>query len=100
MLHGASGVVSVLSNVCPHISVQIFEACRDGQFKKAVDLYSKVKNFVEILFCESNPIPTKFLVSQIFSADTEPRLPLLKLSSANQAKVMEEFGRIKELGVL
>ena len=86
---GGSGVISVLSNVCPIETTAMVRAALDGDFDTASDLQCKLQPLVELLFCEVNPIPVKAAMKQIGLDCGECRLPLTQLSAENQEKLMK-----------
>ena len=86
---GGSGVISVLSNVCPIETTAMVRAALDGDFDTASDLQCKLQPLVELLFCEVNPIPVKAAMKQIGLDCGECRLPLTQLSAENKEKLMK-----------
>lgn len=96
--HGASGLVSVLSNVCPKATVELWNACDQGQKEKAQSLFKVLFPFIRTLFVQSNPIPTKFIVSQILGVEMKPRLPLLPLEQGFHQPVLSAYQEVKEQG--
>jgi 4-hydroxy-tetrahydrodipicolinate synthase len=83
MVHGGQGIISVASNVIPDIISYLVTYCLSGDFNKATKLYydHELPQFIEALFCETNPIPAKFMLQKlnIFKTDTM-RLPMTELS--------------------
>ena len=81
MLLGASGVISVFSNLFPKLFVDLVDHCLKGQFEAAKAIHFKAWDLMNYLMVETNPIPIKealFLAGEIRSA--EMRLPLVRLS--------------------
>ena len=62
---GGSGVISVLSNVCPKETVEICDSFFAGDVQKAKDLQLKYLKLINALFCEVNPIPVKCALSKL-----------------------------------
>lgn len=64
MAHGGCGVISVASNVIPHLMSYLVEMCIQNNSTSARHVYydSKLPNFIRLLFCETNPIPVKFML--------------------------------------
>ena len=56
---GADGLISVASNVIPKQMVDMVHAVQNGDIKTAQDLFFKYRPLMEIMFCETNPIPVK-----------------------------------------
>lgn len=89
--HGGCGVISVASNVIPHTISKITNYCLLGNFVQARQLYygSKIPDFVSALFCETNPIPVKYMMMKCgLYKNARMRLPMTELS-APQHKVVD-----------
>ena len=87
---GGSGVVSVLSNICPAEVCAMVNAALDGDMDTATALQLQLQPLTDLLFCEVNPIPVKAAMKYIGFDCGECRLPLCRLSKENR-KRMEEF---------
>lgn len=88
---GGSGVISVLSNVCPEETVAMVDAALDGDFDTAAALQCKLTELIELLFCEVNPIPVKAVMKKIGFDCGGCRLPLCDLSKQNRQKLEQFF---------
>ena len=85
---GASGLISVLSNVDGEILQNLMQAYEEGRVKEAADLNKKMVPLAEAMFVETNPIPVKKAVSLVTGIDCgDPRLPLTPLSEGALAKM-------------
>lgn len=73
---GASGVISVLSNVAPEQTQSMVQAALAGDFDTASDLQIRLLPLTEALFSEVNPIPVKAAMKIIGYDCGECRLPL------------------------
>lgn len=73
---GASGVISVLSNVAPRRTVAVWEAWKRGDASAAARGHASLLPVVRYLFAESNPIPVKAMMSEMGLCRNELRLPL------------------------
>ena len=74
---GASGIISVTSNLLPDLKSQLVHSVFDGDFKTAKNISNHLYAINNILFCESNPIPIKAAMYLSGLLDTlEYRLPL------------------------
>ena len=83
MALGAKGVISVLSNVRPRLTLQMVRACRENDLLAAGQLQTRLMPLIDALFCEVNPIPVKqALAVEGFSIGL-PRLPLTPLSGSH-----------------
>jgi len=89
--HGGCGVISVASNVIPDLMCKVYEGCADGTATKL--FYSlKLPEFINALFCETNPIPVKYLLcyNSTFTNNVL-RLPMTSLSEKLHEQVAEAY---------
>ena len=87
MSMGAKGVISVASNVAPDVVSKLCALCLAGDFPAATALYCRYARLFADLFIEVNPIPVKTAMN-LMGMDVGPlRLPLWKMSEANEAKL-------------
>lgn len=87
---GGVGVISVASNIIPTAMVELTKFCTNGEFEKAKQIREegKLDKFLVELFCESNPIPVKFMLYQCgVYGSYEMRLPLLPLGESKHNEV-------------
>lgn len=87
---GAKGVISVVSNLYPTETTAMVSAALDGDFDSASDLQRRLQPAIELLFCESNPIPIKAAMRCIGFDCGSCRLPLTPMRQENQ-KRLEQF---------
>jgi 4-hydroxy-tetrahydrodipicolinate synthase len=73
---GAAGVISVLSNVAPGLTVRWCAAARNGDVGELRRLNTKLFPVVQALFAETNPIGLKAMMAQMGLLANELRLPL------------------------
>ena len=83
MAVGATGIISVASNVIPAELTKMVKFALDGDFKSARAMHKKYYRFFTDLFIESNPIPVKAALEIIGKGKAEYRLPLCELSAAH-----------------
>lgn len=88
---GGKGVISVLTNVFPKSFVKMYQYFNEGQTVKAQEIHDAVFDFTENLFIESNPCPTKSVLSGLGLCTGELRLPLSQVHSDNAAKIMKSY---------
>lgn len=74
---GASGVISVVGNVCPEKMQDMAMAALDGDFDTAAFLQRQLLPLTEALFREVNPIPVKAAMKCIGYDCGTCRLPLV-----------------------
>lgn len=84
---GASGNISVTSNIAPKAMSQVFELALAGDFDKASEIHDTVKHLHNDLFCESSPQPAKYALYKMGKIGKGIRLPLVWLSEQNQPVV-------------
>lgn len=84
MKAGASGVISVASNVAPKQMVQLTEALLAKDFAKADAIDASLKDLYKNLFIESNPIPGKAAMAQLGLMQNVLRLPLVPASAETE----------------
>jgi 4-hydroxy-tetrahydrodipicolinate synthase len=99
LLGGASGVISVASNVVPATFSQLCQLCAQGQGETAQALDRQLAGLYDFLGVEPNPIPVKALLARL-GIGHGLRLPLLPLSAAHlaQAEAMAALCRRIEPG--
>ena len=79
MSEGFNGVISVAANIIPKICSKIAHLCITKQFQEASELNQKYEALYEVLFCQSNPIPVKWILKQMHLIKSGIRLPLIEL---------------------
>ncbi len=92
--HGASGTVSVLSNVVPKSVVQLVEAVNFARMAETLEIFYDTHELTKALFVESNPIPVKYAVGLILGKDLLPRLPLTPLSEKHHQLLRSEMQKL------
>lgn len=96
---GATGLISVLSNIGGGILQDVMQAYEDGHGREAAKLNARMVPLANAMFIETNPIPVKAAVTLVTGIDAgQPRLPLTPMEPANKAKmvaVLQEYGLVK-----
>ena len=87
MAVGAQGVISVASNVIPREVSRMVSAFARGDAKQASQLHAKFYPVFKDLFLETNPVPVKAALAMMGLIAEEYRLPLVKMSDANRARL-------------
>lgn len=88
---GASGVISVLSNILPRKVSALCEAALDGDFRTAAKLQLDQTALISTLFSDVNPIPVKAGLAMMGLCREELRLPLTPLSGEKREKLKNEM---------
>ncbi len=97
MAVGASGIISVASNIIPADMVKMVKAFSDGDLQTAMELHRRYYCLFRDQFIETNPIPIKAAMAMAGMIAEEYRLPLCELGEANRAKLE---ATLKRCGVL
>ena len=86
MSSGATGVISVASNLVVAPLVQMVQAANNNDYASARELFLKYYPFFKTIFLEPNPVPIKYALKRagIIQSD-EVRLPLSPLTDATRA---------------
>lgn len=97
MSAGASGVISVASNLLVNPLVEMVKAANNNDFATAREAHLKFYSFFRAIFLESNPVPIKYCLQKagIITSD-EVRLPLAQITPETSA-VLNSL--ITELGL-
>lgn len=84
---GGVGVISVVANVAPELTVSMVRAFHEGNLDEARKLHIKLAPLIRAVFLETNPIPVKKAVELIGHAAGDLRLPLAPMSADNERKL-------------
>jgi 4-hydroxy-tetrahydrodipicolinate synthase len=90
---GATGVVSVTSNLFPRGMVAIQKAIDSGKLSEARELQRRFSPLMRELFVESNPGPVKYALSKMGFCRNTLRLPLVPVSAASAERVDRALAR-------
>lgn len=97
MAVGASGVISVASNIAPGPVAEMVHAAQAGQWDKARRLHMQYYRLFTDIFIDTNPIPIKAAMAMAGLIEETYRLPLCETSEANKKRLAE---CLKEVGLL
>ena len=84
---GGMGVISVMSNALPRTVSRICELYFSGRREESLALQVRALPLIRALFCETNPVPIKHIMSSIGYCASEVRLPLDEVSGASAALI-------------
>lgn len=85
---GATGLVSVASNLIPDVIVALVRACLGGDFPAALALQKRYYPLMRgLMSLDVNPVPIKTAVALQGHCDSELRLPLAPLSVENLSEL-------------
>ena len=93
---GASGVISVLSNILPKQTHDMVSLFHEGKVKESLQLQLKYLDVIHALFCEVNPIPVKEAMRLMDMSVGGYRLPLCEMAPENQKRLHKA---LKEAGL-
>lgn len=89
---GAQGVISVVSNICPHEMGVMVDAALDGDFDTASAVAFQLQPLIKLLFAEVNPVMVKEAMKHIGYDCGKCRLPLTRPKKENIEKLQQYFG--------
>lgn len=84
---GASGVISVCSNVIPNAMSQLVALALEGNFTEARKLHETYYPLFRDMFCDTNPIPVKAALGLMGKILPIYRLPLCEPDAACMEKI-------------
>ena len=84
LMLGGLGVISVLSNVCPRLAVEICDTYFSGELEKSRELQIKALPFISALFAETNPAPVKYAMYRLGLCENSLRLPLMPIGEETE----------------
>ena len=87
MLAGARGVITVTGNVAPRLMHELAVAALAGDATRAQALDARLRALHDVLFIESNPIPTKWALRELGLIGPGIRLPMTPLTAAHHPAV-------------
>lgn len=88
---GASGVISVLSNVAPRETHEICQKWFDGDIKGAREAQFRAYPLIKALFAEVNPIPVKAALNLMGKNVGSLRLPMTEATDSTKALLKDEM---------
>ncbi|UDQ99090.1 4-hydroxy-tetrahydrodipicolinate synthase [Lentisphaerota bacterium WC36G] len=81
---GATGVISVASNIIPADMVAMLNAFENGDIAKARGYHAKYYRLFSDLFIETNPVPVKAALAMMNIIEEYYRLPLCVMNESNR----------------
>lgn len=91
---GAKGVISVMSNLMPKEFGDIAKFANEGYWSNSLEIQTRLNPLIDLLFCDTNPIPIKAALNQMEFKVGKLRLPLYELDEAKSSsliKLMKEY---------
>ena len=93
---GASGVISVLSNVLPAETERMCRLFVEGDVKESARMQCGLIPLISALFSDVNPIPVKEAMAMLGYCTPQMRLPLVALDEGKRKALRD---RLKEAGL-
>jgi 4-hydroxy-tetrahydrodipicolinate synthase len=87
MAVGATGVISVASNVIPKVMVELVNAALEGRWEEARSVHRLYYRLFTHLFLDTNPVPVKAAMAMMGLCEAVYRLPLCEMDNGLQAKL-------------
>ncbi|MBC7414062.1 MAG: 4-hydroxy-tetrahydrodipicolinate synthase [Herminiimonas sp.] len=97
MLCGGKGNISVTANVAPGAMHDLCVAAMEGDIKTAIAINNRLLPLHHKLFCEPNPLPVKWAMTQMGLIGSGIRLPLVTLGEEYHETVRQA---LRDSGVL
>lgn len=91
---GGHGAISVVGNEIPGLLSRKIDAALSGKWDEARRIHFRMLPIMEANFCESNPIPVKFAMSELGLCENVLRRPLRPLAEGRRAlmqRLMKEL---------
>lgn len=97
---GATGVISVGSNVRPRAVARVVELWSEGRTGDALALHRRLLPLYEAMFCEASPGPAKCALAAEGVLANVLRLPMTAVSETSRARVLEAVAAFDAAGDL
>lgn len=94
---GASGTISVTSNIAPMQVAEIQDQLAVGDVLAAQEIQDKLLPLHDAMFCETSPGPVKWATKLMGFCDGSLRLPMVEIADASKVQVEKEM---KALGLI
>ena len=91
---GGCGTVSVISNLFPRSTADIYDLYQRGEYEAAFDIQSELLPMISLIFADTNPAPIKYAMSLCTLCEEEMRLPLYPIKNDLRIKIYREYKRL------
>lgn len=95
MALGASGVISVTSNVLPAMVTQLVDLWHSGKHTEALALHYRLLPVHSAMFCAPSPVPVKVALHARGLMQDSVRPPLVPATQEERAKVIAALARFE-----
>lgn len=93
---GASGVISVVSNLIPGEVARMVKLAREGKWDEARAIHAKYYTLTKSLFLDGNPAGVKMAMKLLGRDTGDMRLPVVEVTEATKAIIA---GHLKTVGL-
>ncbi len=94
---GASGLISVLSNLFPSETVAIYEDFKNGRIDEAQTHFYRFRTLIRLLFEDTNPAPVKCAMSLLGLTPPRLRLPLSEVSPLLRERIASALAALSDV---
>lgn len=94
---GADGLTSVASNLIPHELLEMYAACKQGHYARALELHDGVFELIKHLFIESSPVPVKAALAFAGFMEADVRRPLVPLRRESELALKRVLDQHSEI---
>ena len=91
---GGIGCISVIANILPKETRQIYTYYKQGNTEKATEMQLKLMPLISALFSDINPIPVKAAMAYLGTDSGMLRLPLCELCEDKKKRLIYELDKI------
>lgn len=91
---GGKGVISVLSNINPKLTLSITNSFFKNAISEACYYQLQALPLIEALFTETNPIPVKYAINMLGFDFGIPRLPLVECSDKLKDTIKNLYSKV------
>lgn len=91
---GAVGVISVVSNLLPELTVQMCRAWSVGDISRSAEIQCRMAPLIRALFSEVNPIPVKAVLAALGYCTDTYRLPLCEMEAGAVEALVREYHKL------
>lgn len=93
---GGAGIVSVASHVVGEQIKELITAFQSGDVRRATQIHQQLYPAFKGLFITSNPVPLKYVMSQLEFCKTHVRQPLMEMDEQEKSVTDQWFAEIQK----
>ena len=93
---GGGGCISVTANVAPALCAQLQNACRDGDFSRALVLHERLLPLHQALFATPSPAGVKHAAAVLGLCSAEVRLPMVAAEPEVREQIERALARVRD----